>query len=199
MDNYFVHESSYIDENVEIGNGTKIWFFCHIQSNATIGKDCNIGQNVNIANNVKIGNNCKIQNNVSVYEGVDIEDDVFCGPSMVFTNDLTPRASIRREYKKTILRKGCSIGANATIVCGNEVGEYAMVAAGSVVTRNVKPHALVMGVPAKQTGWVCECGDILDDYLHCKSCKKRYELVKDGIRENKENEKMHFSLSRESR
>lgn len=185
MLNYFVHTSSYIDENVKIGEGTKIWYFCHVQSNAIIGKNCNLGQNVNIANNVKIGDNCKIQNNVSVYEGVEIESDVFCGPSMVFTNDLTPRASIRREYKKTILRKGCSIGANATIVCGNEVGEYAMVAAGSVVTKDVKPHALVMGVPAKQTGWVCECGNILNDHLHCKSCERQYELVKDSIRENK--------------
>ncbi|WP_428259344.1 acyltransferase [Gallibacter sp. Marseille-QA0791] len=179
MLNYFVHASSYIDGNVTIGEGTKIWYFCHVQSNATIGKNCNIGQNVNIANNVKIGNNCKIQNNVSVYEGVEIEDDVFCGPSMVFTNDLTPRASIRREYKKTILRKGCSIGANATIVCGNEVGEYAMVAAGSVVTRNVKPHALVMGVPAKQTGWVCVCGNILNDDHRCPSCNKKY-ILSDG-------------------
>lgn len=185
MKSYFVHESSYVDSNVYIGDGTKIWFFCHIQSNATIGKNCNIGQNVNIANNVKIGNNCKIQNNVSVYEGVEIEDDVFCGPSMVFTNDLRPRANVRREYQKTFLRRGCSIGANATIVCGNEVGKYAMVAAGSVVTKDVKPYALVVGVPAKQVGWVCECGAILDRGLHCAVCDRQYELIRDRIEEKK--------------
>ena len=183
MRDYFVHASSYIDENVKIGKGTKVWYFCHIQSNAMIGKNCNLGQNVNIAGNVKIGDNCKIQNNVSVYEGVEIEDDVFCGPSMVFTNDLMPRASIIREYKKTILRKGCSIGANATIVCGNEIGKYAMVAAGSVVTKNVKPYALVMGVPSKQVGWVCECGNILNNELHCGSCGKQYKLIEDSINE----------------
>lgn len=185
MKNYFVHESSYIDENVEIGQGTKIWFFCHVQSGAVIGDKCNIGQNVNIANNVKIGNNCKIQNNVSVYEGVELEDDVFCGPSMVFTNDITPRANIRREYKHTVLRKGCSVGANATIVCGNEIGRYAMVAAGAVVTKNIKPYALVMGIPAKQVGWVCKCGNILDDNFKCASCGKHYELINDEMSEIK--------------
>ncbi len=183
MKGYFVHESSYIDENVKIGENTKIWFFCHVQSGAVIGNNCNIGQNVNIANNVIIGNNCKIQNNVSVYEGVKLEDDVFCGPSMVFTNDLNPRANIRREYKKTILRKGCSIGANATIVCGNEIGKYAMVAAGAVVTRNVKPYAMVMGVPAKHVGWVCKCGNILDDSFSCGSCGSKYILIEDEIKE----------------
>lgn len=149
---YFVHESSYIDENVEIGDGTKIWHFCHIQKGAIIGKNCVLGQNVNISNNVRIGNNVKIQNNVSVYEGVELEDGVFCGPSCVFTNDLTPRAEFPKGaagYKKTLVKHGASIGANATIVCGVTIGEYAMVGAGAVVTRNVPEQALVVGVPAR--------------------------------------------------
>lgn len=150
---YFVHESSYIDENVEIGEGTKIWHFCHIQSGARIGKNCTLGQNVNISNNVKVGDNVKIQNNVSVYEGVELEDGVFCGPSCVFTNDLTPRAEFpkgREGYKKTLVKHGASIGANATIVCGVTIGEYAMVAAGAVVTKDVEAYTLVAGVPAKR-------------------------------------------------
>lgn len=175
---FFAHESSYIDENVEIGEGTKIWFFCHIQSGSKIGKDCSFGQNVNIGNNVIIGDRCKIQNNVSLYEGVELEDDVFCGPSMVFTNDLTPRAFIRREYKKTILKKGCSVGANATIVCGNQIGEYAMIAAGAVVTKDVPSYALMAGVPAKQIGWVCKCGSLLDSNLKCKECGEIYAHLK---------------------
>lgn len=149
---YFVHESSYIDEDVEIGEGTKIWHFCHIQKGARIGKNCVLGQNVNISNNVKIGNNVKIQNNVSVYEGVELEDGVFCGPSCVFTNDLTPRAEFpkgRAGYIKTLVKHGASIGANATIICGNTIGEYAMVAAGAVVTKDVPDHMLVAGVPAQ--------------------------------------------------
>lgn len=149
---YFIHESSYIDDNVEIGEGTKIWHFCHIQKGAHIGKNCTLGQNVNISNNVKIGNNVKIQNNVSVYEGVELEDGVFCGPSCVFTNDLTPRAEYPKgseNYKKTLVKHGASIGANATIVCGHTIGEYAMVAAGAVVTKDVPPYTLVAGVPAR--------------------------------------------------
>lgn len=152
MKEYFIHESSYIDEDVEIGKGTKIWHFCHIQSGARIGKNCSLGQNVNVSNNVRIGNNVKIQNNVSVYEGVELEDGVFCGPSCVFTNDLTPRAEFpkgRAEYKKTLVKHGASIGANATIICGNTIGEYAMVAAGAVVTKDVPDYTLVAGVPAK--------------------------------------------------
>lgn len=161
---YFVHESSYIDEDVEIGEGTKVWHFCHIQSGARIGKNCTLGQNVNISNNVRIGNGCKVQNNVSIYEGVELEDDVFCGPSCVFTNDLTPRAKYpkgKAGYKKTLVKEGASIGANATIVCGNTIGKYAMVAAGAVVTKDVPDYALAAGVPARVIGRVDERGEIL--------------------------------------
>lgn len=150
---YFVHESSYIDDNVEIGEGTKIWHFCHIQSGARIGKNCTIGQNVYIGSNVKIGNDVKIQNNVSVYEGVTLEDGVFCGPSCVFTNDLTPRARFpkgRENFAKTLVKEGATIGANATIVCGNTIGREAMVAAGAVVTKDVEDGTLVMGMPARK-------------------------------------------------
>lgn len=178
---YFVHESSYVDDNVVIGEGTKIWFFCHIQSGATIGNNCNIGQNVNVANDVKIGNGVKIQNNVSVYEGVEIGDNVFCGPSMVFTNDMMPRASMRKPYLKTYIGDGASIGANATIVCGHTIGKYAMIAAGAVVTKDVKSHALMAGVPAKQIGWVCECGEKLTSDLHCSSCQKKYINTPNGL------------------
>ncbi len=161
---YFVHESSYIDENVIIGQGTKIWHFCHVQSGVSIGENCSFGQNVNVSNNVKIGNGVKVQNNVSIYEGVEIEDDVFCGPSMVFTNDLTPRAKFPKgheNYKRTIVKKGATIGANATIVCGHTIGEYAMVAAGAVVTKDVPPYTLVKGNPARVAGKVDEHGNIL--------------------------------------
>lgn len=178
---YFIHESSYVDDNVNVGEGTKIWYFCHIQSGATIGKNCNLGQNVNIANDVKIGNGVKIQNNVSVYEGVEIGDNVFCGPSMVFTNDMMPRASIRKPYLKTYIRDGASIGANATIVCGHTIGKYAMIAAGAVVTKDVKSHALMAGVPAKQIGWVCECGEKLSASLQCNSCQKKFTNTPDGL------------------
>lgn len=186
---YFVHESSYIDENVKIGEGTKIWYFCHIQSGSKIGKNCSFGQNVNIGNNVIIGNNVKIQNNVSVYEGIKIENGVFCGPSCVFTNDLTPRSMYPKgheNYKKTVLKKGCTIGANSTIVCGNIIGRFGMVGAGSVVTRDVKDYELVIGNPAKHYKWACECGEILDKSLTCKKCKRQYKETKNGLVEIKE-------------
>lgn len=179
MSDYFVHESSYIDEGVIIGKDTKIWHFCHIQSGAVIGEKCSLGQNVNISNNVHIGNGVKIQNNVSIYEGVELEDYVFCGPSMVFTNDLTPRAKYpkgKTGYKKTLLRTGATIGANATIVCGHELGEWCMVAAGAVVTSDIPAYALMAGIPAKQVGWVCMCGNILKPDLYCHKCGKSYFL-----------------------
>lgn len=177
MEDIYIHETAIIDENVTIGNGTKIWHFCHIQKDVCIGQNCSFGQNVNISNHVKIGNGCKVQNNVSIYEGVELEDFVFCGPSMVFTNDLTPRAKYPKGsagYKRTILHTGATVGANATIVCGHELGKWCMVAAGAVVTRNVLPYALVAGVPAKQIGWVCECGNRLDDNNICLLCGRKY-------------------------
>lgn len=183
---YFVHESSYIDENVEIGDGTKIWHFSHVHKGAKIGESCSLGQNVNISNNVVIGSGVKIQNNVSVYEGVVLEDYVFCGPSMVFTNDLTPRSKYPKgssSYKKTLVKYGASIGANATIVCGNTIGEWAMIASGAVVTKDVPAYALMAGVPAKQVGWVCECGKVLKDNNTCTECERKYIIEKNNLRE----------------
>lgn len=188
MSDYFVHESSYIDESVEIGQGTKIWFFCHIQKGAVIGKNCSLGQNVNISNNVKIGDGVKIQNNVAVYEGVEIEDDVFCGPSCVFTNDLTPRAKYPKgheNYKKTLIKRGASIGANATVVCGHTVGEWALIGAGAVVASDVPAHALMLGVPAIRKGWACECGELLKEGLVCSSCGRKYREGSNGLEEMK--------------
>lgn len=160
---YFVHESSFIDSDVIIGEKTKIWHFSHILTNSTIGQNCSFGQNCVVGPNVRIGNGVKVQNNVSIYEGVEIEDDVFLGPSMVFTNVINPRAFIVRkeEFKKTLLKKGCSIGANATIVCGVTIGEYALIGSGAVVNRDVKPYALMVGVPARQIGWVSKAGNTL--------------------------------------
>jgi len=185
---YFVHPSSFIDENVEIGEGTKIWHFCHIQSGAIIGKNCILGQNVNIGNNVIIGNYCKIQNNVSIYEGVELEDFVFCGPSCVFTNVSNPRAEILRHhlYEKTIVRRGASIGANATIVCGITIGRYAFIAAGAVVISDVPDYALMMGVPAKQKGWMSRHGHRLinpdeDGIYICPESGWRYKEISPGI------------------
>ncbi len=184
---YFVHESSYIDENVTIGEDTKIWHFCHVHKGAQIGEKCSLGQNVNVSNNVKIGNGVKIQNNVSVYEGVELEDYVFCGPSMVFTNDLTPRSKYPKgsvRYKKTIVKYGASIGANATIVCGNTIGEWAMIASGAVVTKDVPAYALMAGVPAKQIGWVCECGVPFKENFKCSKCGREYTLENNKLNEN---------------
>jgi len=163
MQDPFVHESSYVDSDVVIGQGTKIWHFCHILSDTTIGEGCSFGQNCVSGPKVRIGNGVKVQNNVSIYEGVEIEDDVFLGPSMVFTNVINPRAFVQRkeEFKKTLLKKGCSVGANATIVCGVTIGEYALIGSGAVVNRDVKPHALMVGVPARQIGWVSKAGNTL--------------------------------------
>ncbi len=188
MPEYFVHESSYVDDNVIIGKNTKIWHFCHLQSGAVIGENCSFGQNVNISCHVKIGNGVKIQNNVSVYEGVELEDYVFCGPSMVFTNDLTPRAKYPKGpagYKKTLVKTGASIGANATVVCGHTIGSWAMIASGAVVTKDVLNHALMAGVPAKQIGWVCECGKVLDHSLCCPDCGRHYRESENGLTEIK--------------
>ena len=181
------HISAIIDEGAQIGDGTNIWHFCHVMPTAVIGKNCNIGQNVFIDNNVVIGNGVKIQNNVSVYNGVTCEDDVFIGPSVVFTNVLNPRSAIERknEFKKTVLRKGASIGANATIVCGNEIGQYAMIGAGAVITKPVKAYALVAGNPAKQIGWVSEYGNRLvfeeRGNAVCEESGEEYYLEGDNV------------------
>ncbi len=185
MSDFFVHESSFIDDGVIIGSGTKIWHFCHIMTGSVIGEKCNLGQNVTVGPYAKIGNRCKIQNNVSVYTEVEIEDDVFCGPSMVFTNVINPRAFIERkhEYRKTLLKKGCTIGANATIVCGNSIGRYAMIASGAVVAKDVPDYGLFAGVPAKKIGWVCRCGCTLKDFsleqAKCPVCGNLYKLEND--------------------
>ena len=182
---FFVHESSYVDKGVVIGANTKIWHFSHVQTGAQIGANCVLGQNVNIAPGVRIGDGCKIQNNVSLYEGLTLEEEVFCGPSSVFTNDLHPRAQGSHGWviTPTLLRRGASVGANATIVCGNTLGEYCMIGSGSVVTHDVLPHALVIGVPAKQVGWVCKCGSRLSDDLACSRCGLEYESHQQEIRQ----------------
>ena len=187
MKKYFVHESSYIDEPCKIGEGTKIWHFSHIMKNSIIGKNCNIGQNVLISSDVKLGNNVKVQNNVSIYTGVECEDDVFLGPSMVFTNVINPRSAINRRgnYIKTIVKKGSSIGANATIICGNNIGKFSFIGAGSVVTKDVPDYALVIGNPAKQVGWMSEYGQRLNfdnsNKFLCKNSKKYYKLIDNKI------------------
>ena len=181
MSEHFVHETSWIDDGVAIGAGTKIWFFCHVQSGSTLGERCILGQNVNVDRDVTIGNGVKIQNNVSVYKGVTLEDDVFLGPSCVFTNVINPRAHVERktEFKPTRVGRGATVGANSTIVCGNELGDYCMVGAGAVVTADVPAHALMVGVPARQLGWVCRCGtrlDVLQGEATCRDCGDRYAL-----------------------
>lgn len=183
---YFVHESSYVDEGVEIGEKTAIWHFCHILKGTRIGKLCRIGQNVVIGPHVTVGNNVKIQNNVSVYQGVTLEDDVFCGPSMVFTNVITPRCAFPRntdkDFAATLVKRGASIGANATIVCGHTIGEHALIGAGAVVTRDVPAYAVVYGNPARHRGWACECGVVLTfdgDRATCSECGRQYRQVSD--------------------
>lgn len=180
MADYFAHESSYVEPGAVIGKGSKIWHFCHVMPGATIGERCNLGQNVVVMPGTRIGNNVKIQNNVSIYEGVEIEDDVFCGPSCVFTNVINPRSHISRktEYQRTLVRRGATIGANATIVCGITVGEYAFIGAGAVVTRDAPDFALMVGVPARRIGWMCRCGLRLQAQQGpavCATCASRYE------------------------
>jgi len=186
--NYFSHETAIIDEPCSIGVGTKIWHFTHVMSGCVIGDDCNLGQNVVVSPEVILGNNVKIQNNVSIYTGVICEDDVFLGPSMVFTNVINPRSAINRksEYKKTLVKRGATIGANATIICGNTIGEYAFIGAGSVVTKDVASYALVVGNPSKQTGWVSEYGHKLkfdgNGYAFCKESGDKYQLIANAVK-----------------
>ena len=185
-DEFFVHESSYVDDGAVIGNGTRIWHFSHIMPETVIGENCNIGQNVVIGPRVRVGKGCKIQNNVSVYEGVTLEAGVFCGPSMVFTNIYNPRAEIRKmdQVRLTLVKQGASLGANCTIVCGTTIGRYAFVGAGAVVNKPVLNHALVVGNPARQIGWVCLCGERLSTDLTCPSCHCEYCETNQGL-ENK--------------
>jgi UDP-2-acetamido-3-amino-2,3-dideoxy-glucuronate N-acetyltransferase len=179
-DKPFVHESAYVDDGAQIGDGTKVWHFCHILGGAVIGEGCSLGQNVVVMNGVRIGNNVKIQNNVSVYEGVELGDDVFCGPSMVFTNVINPRSHVSRksEYQRTLVGRGATIGANATVICGTTLGEYAFIGAGSVVTSDVPPHALIVGVPGRRVGWMCACGVKLEkgeiQVITCGACGTSY-------------------------
>lgn len=190
-DGSFVHESSYVDEGAIVGAGTRIWHFCHVSSEARIGERCSLGQNVVVMPRVILGRNVKVQNNVSLYEGVECEDDVFLGPSMVFTNVINPRSHVPRktEYRRTLVRRGASVGANATIICGYTIGQYAFVAAGAVVTRDVPGHALVAGVPARLVGWVCQCGERLDlerdgepgQRVRCRACGSAYVRTPEGV------------------
>jgi UDP-2-acetamido-3-amino-2,3-dideoxy-glucuronate N-acetyltransferase len=187
---YFAHETAVIDENCNIGQGTKIWHFSHIMSGCTIGENCNIGQNVVVSPGVVLGRNVKVQNNVSIYTGVICEDDVFLGPSMVFTNVINPRSAILRkdQYKQTLVKKGASIGANATIICGNTIGEYSFIGAGAVLTKDVKPYALVIGNPAKQVGWISEFGHSLsfnkEGIAICPEGKDMYVLKNNQVEKN---------------
>jgi len=189
MSDYFIHESSYVDDGCDIGEGTKIWHFCHLMAGARIGRRCNIGQNVNIASGVVLGDNVKVQNNVSLYSGVVLEDDVFCGPSMVFTNVSTPRSHVSRqgEYQTTRVRRGATLGANSTIVCGVTIGEYAFIGAGAVVTKDVAPYALIVGNPGRQSGWMCVCGAKLaagpqpPEAAACRRCGLTYRGTGGGL------------------
>jgi UDP-2-acetamido-3-amino-2,3-dideoxy-glucuronate N-acetyltransferase len=188
---YFAHKTSFIDQPASIGVGTKIWHFCHICRGATIGDDCSIGQNCYISGRAVIGNGCRLQNNVSVYDLVTLEDHVFCGPSVVFTNDLNPRAAYpkRGKWIPTLVRAGASLGANCTILCGITIGKHAMVAAGAVVTKNVPDYAVVTGVPARVTGWMCECGGTLKfnktNMTQCPLCRRRYKRLSNAVKPEK--------------
>ena len=195
MSDAFIHESAYVDEGATVGDGTRIWHFCHVMPGAVIGAGCSLGQNVVVMNGTRIGNNVKIQNNVSIYEGVELEDDVFCGPSMVFTNVINPRSHVprRHEFQRTLVRRGASIGANATIVCGVTLGEFAFVGAGAVVTRDVAAFSLVTGVPARHAGGVCQCGESLSAHwaagdpasAECPACAAAYERTGDHVRQTR--------------
>ena len=185
---YFAHESSYVDDGAVIGNGTKIWHFSHVMPGAVIGERCNLGQNVVVMPGTRIGNNVKIQNNVSIYEGVELEDDVFCGPSCVFTNVMNPRSHVPRkhEYRRTLVKRGGSIGANATIICGLTLGEYAFIGAGAVVTADVPAYGLMVGVPARRVGWMCQCGERLHPSAGraaCDVCGATYEESGGALRQ----------------
>jgi UDP-2-acetamido-3-amino-2,3-dideoxy-glucuronate N-acetyltransferase len=182
MEDIFIHNTAVVDDGARIGNGTKVWHFCHVSASAVIGESCVLGQNVYIGNRAVLGNNVKVQNNVSVYEGVICEDDVFLGPSMVFTNVINPRSAVNRkqEFKPTLVKKGATIGANATIVCGTSLGEYCFIGAGAVVTKDVKPYALMAGVPARQKGWVSRSGSVLGADLVCPETGERF-IESDGF------------------
>lgn len=187
MEEYFAHETAAIDKGCQIGEGTKIWHFSHVMKNAVLGKNCNLGQNVHVAPDVKLGNNVKVQNNVSIYTGVICEDDVFLGPSMVFTNVTNPRSAVNRrgEYEKTLVKKGATIGANATIVCGNDIGEFAFIGAGAVITKRVQPYALMVGNPARKIGWMSEYGHRLhfdhDGIAVCSESGEKYKIENDKV------------------
>src|SRR4249920_1815113 len=189
MAKFLAHETSFIDEGAVVGDDTKIWHFCHVMPGARIGRGCNLGQNVVVSPGVKVGNNVKIQNNVSLYTGVELEDDVFCGPSMVFTNVINPRSHVSRkdEFRKTLVQRGASLGANATIVCGHTIGSYAFIGAGTVVTKDVPAYALVVGNPGRIAGWVCRCGvqltagkPLLSEIV-CAACGTQYRGAADGV------------------
>jgi UDP-2-acetamido-3-amino-2,3-dideoxy-glucuronate N-acetyltransferase len=184
---FFKHDTAIIDAGAQIGEGTKVWHWAHICGGASIGRNCVFGQNVFVANRVHIGNNVKVQNNVSIYDDVTLEDDVFCGPSMVFTNVINPRAHIERkdEYRKTLVKKGATLGANCTIVCGYVIGQYALIGAGAVITKDVKPHAVMAGVPAKHIGWVSHAGEILKDDLLCPRERRQYFVDNKGYLQEK--------------
>lgn len=184
---YFVHESSYIEPGAEIGEGTKIWHFCHIMGGAVIGRGCQLGQNVYVGDGARLGDGVKVQNNVNIYDGVELEDYVFCGPSMTFTNDLTPRAKYPKgagHYKKTLVKTGATIGANATVVCAHTIGRWALIGAGAVVCADVPDHAIMVGNPARRIGWACECGAKLKDDLACGECGRRYREGDEGLVED---------------